>query len=267
MHDEPSPSAGAEEHPAGDLPLIAYEASDTAPVKLRVSPRKRGWMDQTIEAYAYRCLPLVMANQLGWEALCPVSFSAIWNGGPDAEDVAVAFHDEESAHIDTHFGHGILTFKTGYLFRTPQGHNLWVKGPANRAKDGIVPLEGLVESDWGPFAFTMNWRFTRPDQRVTFDRGEPFLCIVPFPRHYPQRFDPTIRSLSEDPGLKAEFLAWKASRTRFLAEMEEEGSEAREARWQKHYLQGTTPSGYVFPGHERSLPLRAFRRGGKEDYP
>ncbi len=256
MHEEDLVPDGT----SGDLPLVAYHASTIAPVELRANPHKREWMDETTDAFAYRCLPLVMANQLGWEALCPVTFSAVWNGGADVDDIEITFEDEESPLVETHFGHGILTFKTGYLFRTSPGHNLWVKGPANRFKDGIAPLEGLVESDWGSFTFTMNWRFTRANQRVTFERGDPFACLVPFPRHYAQRFEPTIQPLAANPEIEAGFLAWKASRDQFNAEIEVEGSEANQVRWQKHYMHGITPDGEHFPEHERRLTLREFRR-------
>ena len=37
---------------------------------LRPSPVRRHWMDQS--PYAYQCLPLVIANQWGWQILCPV---------------------------------------------------------------------------------------------------------------------------------------------------------------------------------------------------
>lgn len=267
MPDPTAPDDAVRGMPSQALPLIAYVASSVPPVALRVGPRTRGWMDTTRDAFAYRCLPLVMGNQLGWEALCPVTFSATWNGGPRAEDLEIVFEDDESTLIESHFGEGVLTFKTGYLFRTPPGHNLWVKGPANRPKDGIAPLEGLVEADWGPFAFTMNWRFTRADQRITFARGEPFLCIVPYPRHYVERYAPAIQPLAANPGLEAEFLEWKASRNRFLAEMEVEGSEAEQVGWQKHYMHGTTPVGERFAEHARRLSLRPFDRNQAEESP
>ena len=34
---------------------------------------------------------------------------------------------------------------------------MWAMGPPNHVKDGIQPLVGLVETDWLPFPFTMNW--------------------------------------------------------------------------------------------------------------
>ena len=37
----------------------------------------------------------------------------------------------------------------------------------------MQPLVGLIETDWLPFPFTMNWVFTRPG-RVRLEKGEPF---------------------------------------------------------------------------------------------
>ena len=64
--------------------------------------------------------------------------------------------------MKSHFSHGIITFHPGYLFRTPEGWSMWAGGAPNHVKDGIQPLAGLVETDWLPFPFTMNWVFTRP---------------------------------------------------------------------------------------------------------
>ena len=259
MHETDSSSA------QGELPLIAFETASVPPVTLRRAPVRRTWMDETHEGFAYRCLPLVMACQVGWEALCPAPFAAIWNGGPAPSDIEIAFAAEENSLIESHFGHGVLTFATGYLFRTPPGHNLWVKGPANRPKDGIAPLEGLVEADWGPFTFTMNWRFTRPGHAVSFERGEPFVSLVPFPRHYVERFAPVVREIGSDPALSAAFLAWRKSRRQFNIDLDTEGSEAQDARWQKHYMHGEAPDGDRIADHERRVAMRPFERDEPEN--
>jgi len=41
----------------------------------------------------------------------------------------------------SHFGHGVLTFPIGYLFRTIGGRTLGAGSP-NLTKDGIAPLDG-----------------------------------------------------------------------------------------------------------------------------
>jgi hypothetical protein len=41
----------------------------------------------------------------------------------------------------------------------------------NSPKDGIAPLTGVIETDWLPYPFTMNWQMTRPGS-VRFDKDE-----------------------------------------------------------------------------------------------
>ena len=82
-------------------------------------------------------LPLAIANQMGWEIPSPVGFAARWNGGPGEDAIELRFDGTRSRFAQSHFGHGVLSFAVGFLFRTPPGHNLWVTGPANRPKDGI----------------------------------------------------------------------------------------------------------------------------------
>ena len=60
--------------------LTAFRLSRTVP-ELRPATPRREWMDQTDQRYAYRCLPLTVGNQFGWEMLCPASFEALWTGG------------------------------------------------------------------------------------------------------------------------------------------------------------------------------------------
>lgn len=240
------------------MELVAYTVSGE-PLALRASPAQRNWMGATHERTAYRCLPMVIANQIGWDMLCPVNFSAIWDGGHTKEAISFQFEQAESTYVSSHFGYGILTFSPGYLFRTPPGHNLWCKGPSNDPKDGISPLEGVIETDWSPYTFTMNWKFTRPGE-VRFRHGEPVCTILPLPRAYLSQFDPVIRPVSENPALEQEYFSWSRSRDQFNKDLGVEESEARKQRWQKNYMLGLGNSGTEpIAGHESKLQLRAFR--------
>jgi Family of unknown function (DUF6065) len=92
----------------------------------------------------------------------------------------------------SHFGHGILTFHIPCLFRTEPGIDLLVQGPVNRPKDAIAPLSGIVETDWAPYTFTMNWQFTRPGIAVRFEKGEPFCHVWPLQRGALQTVEPEV---------------------------------------------------------------------------
>ena len=108
---------------------------------------------------------------MGWEILLPARVTATWNGGAELADLTVEVDDfgGESHPCTFAFWVRNLTFSSGYLFRTDPGIALWVRGIPNQPKDGIAPLDGLVETDWLDFTFTMNWQFTRPGS-ITFKR-------------------------------------------------------------------------------------------------
>ena len=205
----------------------------------------RDWMDDFADRHPYRCLPLVIANTTGWAILSPCSFTAMWTGGPQMEDIKI-FPDDDWPHLErfakSHFTKGVLTFHTGYLFRTDPGWDMWVGGAPNHTKDGIVALTGIVETSWLPFPFTMNWRFTRPGY-VQFTKGEPFCFIMPVPHSGIENVQPVVKSIHDDPKLKAEFEAWGYSRASFLEKLAAMDPDTVQEGWQKHYFKGQKVEG------------------------
>jgi Family of unknown function (DUF6065) len=200
----------------------------------------RDWMEATPERYAYRCLPLSIANAMGWELLSPCEVEAEWNGGPELADLTVAIKDPKKARRDfaaSHFGSGILTFHVGYLFRTEPGVGLWARGVPNLAKDGIAALEGIIETDWLPFSFTMNWKFTRPG-RITFAAHEPFCFITPLPYRALETVAPEILPIEANPAVQAAHKAWADARTAFNAGLKAEDPAIVKQGWQKWYMRG-----------------------------
>lgn len=242
--------------------LTAFKLG-THPPAIRPALPSREWMDQTGDRFAYRCLPLTMANSHGWEILCPSSFEVYWNGGTRLSDVRVVPLDMPGGSppdfVASHFGNGVVTFHTGYLFRTEPGYNLYVCGPVNRPKDGVVALTGIVETDWLPQPFTMNWIFTAPGGPVTFEKGEPFCHVFPLQRDLVERVEPELRTLTSEPELKERFEEWTASRATFNTELRVPGSAAQDEKWQKHYSRGRHPDGAAGPpDHRTKLKLREF---------
>lgn len=229
-------------------------------------------MERTEEGFAKRCLPLLIANQHGWHVLATHRVRARWTGGNLPTDVVVSMPapaDEPVAAPEPagepavasatgHFGHGILTWTIPYLFRTPPGVNLLVRGPANAPKDGIAPLEGIVETDWCSATFTMNWKFTRPDVEVVFEPGEPICFLVPVDRGRLEEFTPRVEALDADPELAGEFHRWRASRHTFNLRLAHEVPQTGSPLWQRHYFQGTSVAGTPAPEHETRLALREF---------
>ena len=116
------------------MKLIAY-VSDGHQLDVRPAPLERAWMNATDQRFAYRCLPLNIANAHGWEILCPSGFVAAWNGGKGKDAIEMFPDAGTTAPAVSHFGHGVLTFHVPCLFRTEEGFDLMVQGPINRPKD------------------------------------------------------------------------------------------------------------------------------------
>lgn len=246
--------------------LLCYPLLEGEP-PIHPAGAKRGWMDDTTDSFAYRCLPLNIANGHGWVVGCGCDFSAWWDGGDGVEAVHVLTEDaaarEPMRHYGapfSHFGHGVLTFHIGCLFRTDPRVNLWVSGPPNAFKDGIAALSGIIETDWAPFTFTMNWRFIRPHSVVTFKRDEPICFFFPLvSRHMMETTQPEFRDLSAEPDLAAQYNQWQGERNEFHEQLATPGSEAQRIGWQKHYYRGLDPTDRSAPfGHQSKLRLRPF---------
>jgi hypothetical protein len=240
-------------------PFIAYRIHDIARgsfPEVKPAPPDRWWMDVTMEGWPNRCLPLRVANQLGWWILNDQEFTAEWNGKKDLTGVTFSPEGQKPFYVHSMFGGGILTWVIPYLFRTPPGWQLLVRGPVNYLKDGIGPLEGLAETDWSTSTFTMNWRFTREGKRVKFEKGEPIAMVLPVRLGELESLQPEIRNIESTPSLHEEFRTWYRSRLQKVAEKKQDNGSARDI--EGHYVRGETVSGQKAPEHRPQLKLNAF---------
>src|SRR4051794_6110184 len=220
-------------------------------------------MNETHERWANRCLPLLVANESGWVIRNPVGFTATWSGEAAPSAVTIAFdEDVPSPPVVSHFGYGVITWSVPYLFRTPPGYNLLARGPANAPKDGIGPLDGLVETDWAVSTFTMNWKLTTPDRAVGFDAGEPYCMLVPQRRGELEAFEPSVRDIGDDPELQRRLALFFESRRQLHVKHEAArvlpGFEDLATDWEQDYFRGKTADGEPAPEPQTRLQLRRF---------
>ncbi len=222
-------------------------------MKLVPAPPDRMWMDLSTHGWANRCLPLRIANQSGWHILNDCEFEAIWNGSPALSSVEITFKDRKNPYIQSAFGFGTITWYVPYLFRTPPGYNLLIRGPANQPKKDIGPLDGVVETDWAVASFGMSWKFTRPLQKVKFEKDEPICLIVPTKRYELESFECEISNLNGE--LLSEYNAWLESRK---AHVQQKNESTSRKPIEGHYTRGQTVTGSRVPFHQNKLELRHF---------
>ncbi len=219
---------------------------------------RRDWMDATPNAFAYRCLPLTMANQVGWQILNPVGFSAFWRGQNTPGNIDFKFDaspDLWGGWINNQFGQGIITWNTPFLIRTqPAGSRLLVTGPPNYFKRHAHPLTAIVETDWMSMSFTMNWKLMEPCEPVRFEAGEPLLQIIPVAGNIGadlEQADVCYKRLSDDPEVHQSYTEWHQSRKMFH-DAKRQG-QVKPTDWQKDYFRGQDVRG------QQSAPQHATK--------
>jgi len=222
--------------------------------------QERAWMDVFTDRHAYRCLPLSIANTHGWELLVPAAFEVEWNGGQSAADLTIRELEPFPEGLplknfaESNFARGVVTFHTGYLFRTPPGWNLLTTGAFNEPRQGIQALTGIIETDWLPYPFTMNWQMMTPGI-VKFDKDEVFCTVMPIPKNYLEQWEVAIHALSDDPVLLVEQEQFRTSRDAFRKLLANKDPEAMKQAWQRHYFIGQFPDGTEGVDHVNKLRL------------
>ena len=234
------------------MKLIAYQNYDYNCQKLVPASRTRQWMDETPGAFAYHCLPLVMANSLGWFVINDVPCEMEWDGTEPADGLKIwptePLNDTQKMFMpESHFGSGVVTFHAEFMFWTEEKISLITKGPANMPKHGIQSLEGVIETDWLPYPFTMNWRMTAKNTRVRFERGEPIAQIIPYPSDLISCVEPQILSLESNPELFAKHEDYRKKRTVFNERFKYDGDKR-----QKYYVRGEDSLGNKYSENHRT---------------
>jgi hypothetical protein len=269
------------------MKLLVYDVEDVRCV-IEPAGTTRQWMQETPDSFAYRCLPLTSANAHGWDLLTPASFEAVWNGGSSPSDVEIRFDTEPqppndpgylasllnidvtrgevaresesmpSGFVEAHFGSGILTFNPLLIVRTEESCKLWICGPANHFKDAIQPMTALVDSDWLPFTFSMNWKFTRPDTPIRFESGEPFCTLFPVTAGLVDACQPVRRPLSDNKELRASYWNWRSDRG-----MVKDSADPR-SRFLGYYARGGKGDKRQHDGARGTPRPRVFKHGASD---
>ena len=240
--------------------LTCYALHEFAPKLVAARPLRK-WMDEFTDRHPYRCLPLSIANAHGWEALCPAPIEIEWNGGPAVADLTVRALKPlpGNQHLDhfcrSNFSHGIVTFHLDYLFRTDPGWDLLATGSFNEPKDNAAPLTGIMEADWLPYPFTMNWQIMRPG-RVVFEEDEPFCFLFPIPKQALLECQPEIRALADDPELTRQHEEFRKARDSFMQKFNAGDAATIKQAWQRYYFVGRHPDGTEAAGHLNKLRLK-----------
>lgn len=210
------------------------------------SPR-RDWMDADSTKHPYKCNPMTVANSYGWEVYSPSTFSVIWDGTTGNEN-SIMFRSKEKNSIlpDYYFGNGILTWETGFIFKTEYPYGMFVTAPTNTIIKNVTPLSGVVETYWLPFTFTINWKINQPGVPININKGDVLAQIFPIIVNVFDDVDLQIKNIEDAPGdFKTNLRNWTLDRNK------------NSTQYQGHYHRGEIPGCPHFKEPNRYSRIRA----------
>lgn len=135
---------------------------------------KEWWEDnhKTLN-HAKHCLPLSMANSLGYYILSPGTFIVKWNG--DTQNDCTIEHIEKSSHyeVDAHAAYGSFTVQAKLIPVTDEpGDFVYVKGVANERGVPYSCMEACIEAWWNVGFFGLVFLLNQPGEFL-IRRGQP----------------------------------------------------------------------------------------------
>jgi hypothetical protein len=213
---------------------------------VKPSEKTREWFAPSF----YHCLPLVAANTLGWTIYNLYEFTVRWDGQVGQTNLQV--NTAADAWPVSWFGYGVFTILPRFFAQTSPDVNLLIKPVPNVYKRGVLPLEGLVETDWLKASFSLNFKVTEPDVDITYRVGEPLAQLVPVPRNFVEQFDAQIKTAGP---VYDDFMAQAAQ----WIEKRRQDIQTFSGKRDFSYMRGENNVGQPFPAHQKSIRTPPFK--------
>ena len=105
--------------------------------------RKREWMDNHV--HAYKCTPLAIANEFGWDIILPYDIKVEWDGTNKLEGLKVLYPN--NGNVKSHFGAGTITFHPGFRTVTEEYIYLMICPIPNQFSEDFLSLSAIIETD------------------------------------------------------------------------------------------------------------------------
>lgn len=218
-------------------PLITVHLNGLAPDLVPVPAKKmRPWWQSDIGTrnHANHCLPLTMANSLGYFILSPGGFSVSWDGSWEHDADVMKLDPLEPFVVDNHSACATFTVQPGFIPATAAvGDFVHIRSVPNVRGAWFTVMEALIEAWWQPGEFGIVCMLNRPGT-FTVERGEPIAQMSVY------NAASGFATMRVDESLADETPAWQERRCR------------PEYRKDLDYLRGRHPDGREEPTHIRS---------------
>ena len=177
---------------------VSFVATTQKPVEVKQSRIRRDWMDETYKKHAYQCMPMTVANVLGWEFILEEDVVVQWDGGNTVPYIlsgatTKSGRDQASCSII-----GMISFNMTWVVRTENGYSTWYSGAPNYFHSDAEALSATVPSYWWADEVQMNWRLRTIGAPITFKAGEPFCFVQVYDNSVMESATVSIENLWDD---------------------------------------------------------------------
>lgn len=138
----------------------------------------RSWMDETSNKHAYQCLPVSIANTLGWGISFPEDISFIWDGISDTTDSHVQILSGHK-YCSTARGNATISFNTYLNFKTDENVTTLIMPVPNEFNDYAQCFTSLISTSFYKSMLPIAWKITKPNEKIIIPAGTPIASIIP----------------------------------------------------------------------------------------
>jgi hypothetical protein len=160
------------------MKITVYKNTQTRS-KIEQTKVKRDWMDDTLDAHAYKCFPVSLANTVGWSISFLDDIEFIWDGISDTTPDHVTILSGPVGVPTTVRGNATISFYSGFYFDTPENVSMLQIVPPNFFVDGATPFTTVISTSVLKEAIPIAWRITRPNTIIKIPAGMPVATFIP----------------------------------------------------------------------------------------
>lgn len=153
--------------------------------------------------HAYKCLPLSIANEYGWDLVTQEDISFLWKGGDLVSDMTTSKGEAYS-----HFGMGTVTLRVGLIWKTNPGVSLIVMPPPNHPQTGYMTMTAVIETDELKYPWYVSLKSTDPGRETSIPAGTVIARVMPITLEK----DLTLELLTEPAAVRETRLQHSAAR-------------------------------------------------------
>ena len=197
---------------------VRFVKTTQTPPEIRQSRIRRDWMDETYKKHAYQCMPMSVANVLGWELVLSEDVVVQWDGGNHVPKI-LSGEFSKNGFKQVHCSIiGMVSFAMGWVVRTEDNYSTWFSGSPNFIKEDAQALSATVPTFWWPDEVQMNWKINKIGTPVTFKAGDPFCFFNVYNNTVMPDVNVSVSNLWEDKELMEQRMKYDQLKTKINTE-------------------------------------------------